>query len=98
MPFRLLNIVLLVTAFSHVDGAILKGVVHENGQRGKPVANVQITAIGANVTSSDSFGYFTLNFKGKEAGETVSITVEKSGYTVVNPESLVLNLPAFFYN
>jgi hypothetical protein len=69
-------------------------VIHENVQSGEPIPNVKITALGANPTTSDSFGNFTLDFSGKDPGYTVTITVIKSGYTVVNRESLVLNLPA----
>jgi hypothetical protein len=94
MLFPLFIIVLLATAFSHIDAATLKGVIHENVQSGEPIPNANITALGANLTTSDSFGNFTLDFKSKDPGYTVTITVIKSGYTVVNRESLVLNLPA----
>jgi hypothetical protein len=68
MLFPLFIIVLLATAFSHIDAATLKGVIHENVQSGEPIPNVNITALGANLTTSDSFGNFTLDFKSRDAG------------------------------
>jgi hypothetical protein len=94
MFFRFFIIVLLTTTFSRIDAAILKGVIRADVQGGEAMENVEIEAEGANPITSDSWGKFTLEFPKKEIGYSVSISVKKKGYVVVNRESLVLNLPA----
>jgi hypothetical protein len=94
MLSRLFIIVLLVVTFSRIEAASLKGVIHADVQTGEAVERVEIAADGANVTASDHWGKFTLVFPRKDAGYSVTISVKKEGYAVVNRESPVLNLPA----
>jgi hypothetical protein len=73
----------------------LKGVILENELNGPPLEGVQIGAIsGANYTTSNSSGEFTLEFPQRRPGDMVRIIVNKEGYVVVNDVQLRLALPA----
>src|SRR5215469_14972219 len=76
-------LLVLCTAQS-ADADVLKGVVKENELGGPTVANVPISAPGANPTKTDQFGQFTLVFPNKKAGESVTVSVTRIGYVVVN--------------
>ena len=61
------------------------GVVLENSLGGKPLGGAQISAIGANTTTSGSqSGAFTLEFPRRNPGETIFLAVSREGYVVVN--------------
>jgi hypothetical protein len=91
---RLSIIVLLILPALPVDAATLKGVIRANEMRGEPMPNVPIDADGANPTTSDSFGKFTLEFPQKNPGDPVEVIVKKEGYVAVNDVQLQLILPA----
>jgi len=61
--------------------------------RGSTVANVSISAPGANPTTSGQYGEFTLNFPNKKPGETVLVSITKADYVVVNDIQLEQFLP-----
>ena len=48
-------------------------MVKENKLGGSPLANVAISAPGANPTKTDQNGQFTLNFPDMKPGETVLV-------------------------
>lgn len=66
---------------------VVKGVVTEQNSDNKPIAGVQILALGANPEVSDNEGRFSITFPGKSAGERIRLTsVTKKGYELVNHE------------
>ena len=73
--------------------SVLKGVVKENKLGGPTVADVAISAAGANPTKSDPNGQFTLIFPDMQPGETVLVIVSKAGYVVVNDIQMEQRLP-----
>jgi len=86
--------VFLLCSALFANAGVLKGVVKENELGGSTVANVAISAPGANPTKTDQYGEFMLNFPSKKAGETVLLSVSKTGYVVVNDIQLEQVLPA----
>jgi tetratricopeptide (TPR) repeat protein len=76
------------------NAGTLKGVVKENELGGSTMANVAISAPGANPTKTGQYGEFTLNFPNKKAGESVLVSVSKADYVVVNDIQLEQLLPA----
>ena len=95
MPYRFLVIVFLVLAKVPLDAATLKGVILANELSGSPMENVGVNALsGTNLTTSDLFGKFTLEFPQRHIGDTVHIIVKKEGYVVVNDVQLETVLPA----
>ncbi len=73
--------------------ASLKGVVLENGLGGAPIANVEVSASGANPTVTKSNGIFTLEFPDRHPGDRIELLVRKEGYVVVNYFELEEVLP-----
>jgi tetratricopeptide (TPR) repeat protein len=94
MLSRLLIIVFLVLAKLPVDAATLKGVILANELSGPPIAKVGVVADGANPTTSEDFGRFTLEFPQKNPGDPVVLIVKQEGYVVVNDVQLQLTLPS----
>ena len=94
MLYRLLIIVLLALAELPVDAATLKGVILANELSGQPMKNVGVVADGANPTTSEDYGRFTLEFPQKNPGDPVELIVKQEGYVVVNDVQLQLTLPA----
>ena len=76
-----------------VRAATLHGVVLEKTRGGPPVANVQVSAIGANPATSHSNGTFVLDVPHKQPGDIVRLIVQKSGMVVVNDSQLEVVLP-----
>lgn len=63
----------------------MQGIVRMNELRiGEPVANVQVSAIGAQAARSATDGSFRLTFPERKAGDPVQLVVRKSGLVVVN--------------
>jgi tetratricopeptide (TPR) repeat protein len=87
-------VVFLVYAALSANAGVLKGVVKENELAGSTMANVAISAPGANPTMSGQYGEFTLNFPHKKPGETVLLSITKSDFVVVNDIQLEQVLPA----
>jgi hypothetical protein len=56
--------------------------------------NVGVVADGANPSTSEDFGRFTLEFPQKKPGDPVELIVKQEGYVVVNDVQLELTLPA----
>src|SRR5258707_643475 len=83
---------LLVGAL-RADAGQLKGVVRENELGGPTVANVAISAFGANDTKTGEHGEFMLIFANKKPGKTVLVSVTRTGYVVVNDILLEQVLP-----
>jgi hypothetical protein len=95
MVSRLFIITLVALASFPADAATtLKGVILVNEVGGAPMANVPITADGANPTTSENFGRFTIEFPQKNPGDPVVLIVKQEGYVVVNEVQLQLTLPA----
>ena len=95
MLLRLFIIALVASASLPADAATtLKGVIRANEEKGEPMANVGLVADGANATTSESFGRFTLEFPHKSPGDPVEVIVKQEGYVVVNEVQLELTLPA----
>jgi hypothetical protein len=86
---------ILVLLTMHADAVtLLQGVIHENEMSGRPMANIQVAGDGANPTTSESFGRFTLAFPNKNPGDPAEVIVNKEGYVAVNDVQLKLALPA----
>lgn len=75
------------------QGAVLKGTVILNEVGGAPVVGVNISASGANDTTTVAGGKFTLRFPNMKSGEPVEVRVSRPGYVVVNWIQQNLNLP-----
>src|SRR6266852_2899469 len=86
--------VLLFSVPLSANEGVLKGVVKENELGGSTLANVAISAPGANPTKTGQYGEFALIFPSKKPGETVLVSVSKSDYVVVNDIQLEQPLPA----
>jgi hypothetical protein len=82
-----------LTVAGHLGGTDLKGLIISDEIGGQPIADVQISASGANDATSNSLGMFTLQFPQKNAGETVRLLVGRKGYEVVNDLQLEIRLP-----
>jgi hypothetical protein len=87
---------LALASLSADAATTLKGVIRANGMRVDPMANVPVAADGANPTTSDSFGKFTLEFPHKNPGDPVEVIPKREGYLPVNDVQLELALPADF--
>ena len=64
--------------------AALKGLVLLNRLGGPPLDGVRVNASGANQWVIKEGGRFELEFPGKKAGDTVTLTIALAGYEVVN--------------
>jgi tetratricopeptide (TPR) repeat protein len=71
----------------------VKGVILANDLGGSPVARVKVSAVGANPIESGENGNFTLQFPGKQPGETIQVIINRPGYQVVNWFDLKVTLP-----
>jgi tetratricopeptide (TPR) repeat protein len=94
MLCRSVSVAIFVFAVLRADAAALKGMICANEMRGEPMANVPVAADGANATTSDSFGKFTLEFPRKNPGDPVEVIPKWEGYLPVNDVQLQLELPA----
>ncbi len=84
---RLILIVFILSPLFLPAQVVVKGVVTEQNSGNKPIAAVQLLALGANPEVSDNEGRFSLTFPDKSAGERIRLTsVTKSGYELVNRE------------
>ena len=84
---RLILTIFMLFPLSLPAQVVVKGVVTEQNSGNKPIAGVQLLALGANPEVSDHDGRFSLTFQDKTAGERIRLTsVTKSGYELVNRE------------
>ena len=74
--------------------AALKGVVLLNRLGGPPLDGVRVNASGANQWVTRNGGRFELEFPGRKAGDTVTLTIALAGYEVVNDLQREAVLPA----
>jgi len=65
-------------------GAALRGLVLLNRPGGPPLDGVRVNASGANQWVTRDGGRFELDFPGRKAGDTVTLTIALAGYEVVN--------------
>jgi tetratricopeptide (TPR) repeat protein len=79
-------------AATNAEAAELHGKVVENEFGGSPMAGIEIGAAGANPTVTGSLGLFHLELPSRKPGETVSLTIRKEGYEVVNDIQLEITL------
>jgi tetratricopeptide (TPR) repeat protein len=84
---------LLLAAVVPLRAATLWGMILVNEMGGAPLANVSVAAEGANKTTTDDEGMFTLGFPMKHPGEQVRVVVNHAGHVVVNDVQLEVNLP-----
>jgi len=89
MKKTIILFVLLINSFpAFAQTTLLRGKVTLQNSNGQPVQGVQISVFGANPTISDTFGQFELEIIGKEPGDLVTLTVQKSVMEVVNRDEL----------
>ncbi len=72
---------------------VLYGFVMEQNSGKKPVRGAFIKASFANSIQTIDNGSYTLNFQNAKPGRSVSLTVEKQGWVITDPERLQVNLP-----
>jgi len=84
----ILIIATLSPAFSQSDYTILKGQVTLQSSGAIPIKDAQIAAVGADPTTTNSFGQFELKFISKKPGSSVRLSLIKQGYEVVNRDGL----------
>jgi tetratricopeptide (TPR) repeat protein len=77
-----------VPDFYAAEYTLLRGHITLKDSGGEPVPGVKIDAFGANLTASDSFGKFELEFKKKSPGDRVVLRIKKEGLEVVNRKHL----------
>ena len=77
-----------------LSAATLKGLVRAKELGGPPMANVAVSALGANQDVTKAGGQFALDFPNRKAGDTVNLSVKLPGYVVVNDIQLEVRLPA----
>ena len=85
---------LAVTIASGSKAGDLKGVVLVDDEGGPPASNVGVDATGANHTETDQGGKFSLRFPTRKPGDSVSLTITRPGYVVVNFLDLNTRLPS----
>ena len=88
------SVALIVLSVLPVKATTLNGLIRANEVGGQPLANVRVVAEGANPTTSEDFGRFSLEFPHKGPGEPVEVIVQQDGYVAVNDVQLQLTLPA----
>lgn len=74
--------------------ALLQGLVVQNEEYGQPLANVEVSAPGADTTTSGSDGLFHLRFAQAQPGDKVRLAFMHSGWAVVNEWALEMTLPS----
>ena len=66
------------------QGGTIKGYVYDD--MNKAVADVKVVFDGANVTTTDSEGHFSISFNiSKKPGATTTVNIERSGFVVFSP-------------
>lgn len=89
MVKKIYSLFLLLLCIKATSQHIQYGQVTAYRKEGAPLANVQITAVGAVPTTTDVNGLFRLHFNTKYPGDQLDLlTVEKAGYEWVNREQL----------
>lgn len=88
------SMALFLMLASRLDAATLHGLIFLNEVGGQPMAGVQVGAVGVSQTISDTSGCFRLDFPTRQPGDTVTLTVHKDGYVVVNAIQLEYTLPS----
>ena len=83
-----LAVLCLYTTFCHAQSTPLSGKVVEQGESNTPLANVQITAQGANNEVSKTNGSFALQYAQKKAGDDAALWAEKKDYLIINEQEL----------
>ena len=93
--FFLLNLLLAPNScFGQSGGLVLTGYVSLQNSGGQPAYPASVQARGATTkTVRPGDGFFQLVFGDMLPGQDVEISVEKSGYEVVNREVLLARLP-----
>ncbi len=86
MKEQLWVLFLLVPAM--VSGQVtVKGIVTEQNSNNKPLAGVQIKALGSAPEQSDQAGLFRLLFNTKKPGDRIVVSeISKPGYEIVNKD------------
>ncbi len=92
MVARIVLTILLVAVGARAEATALRGLILANELGGPPVANVQVSAAGANSSVSMNDGTFSLTFPSKQPGDMVRLTIFKKGQVVVNDFELHLAL------
>jgi tetratricopeptide (TPR) repeat protein len=65
----------------------VRGIVTEQNSGNKPIAGVQIKALGSAPETSDNEGLFQLTFASKKIGERIIVSeISKKGYEIVNKD------------
>lgn len=86
--FHFIFIFCLFPILGNGQNNILRGKVRLEASSVAPLSNVKISALGANSVYSDDSGFFELIFSDKTSGESVSLTVEKDDFIVVNDKEI----------
>ena len=73
---------------------LLKGTILLDLSETEGISEVQVSAEGFSTQFTDELGRFSLPLPGKQAGEMVSLEVQKEGYAVINRENLRPRIPS----
>ncbi len=65
----------------------VKGLVTEQNSGNKPIAGVQIKALGSTPEQTDNAGLFQIVFTSKKPGDRIIVSeISKKGYEIVNKD------------
>ena len=79
---------ILAANVTYAQNTPLSGKVVAQGESNTPLANVQITAQGANNEVSKTNGSFALQYAQKKAGDDAALWAEKKDYLIINEAEL----------
>ncbi len=88
------SLVLLNIHPALAETSALRGQIVLQNSGGKTIQGVKVTAFGANPTITNSYGQFEIQFLDKRPGNSVRLTLIKSGLEVVNRKELQVILRA----
>ncbi len=91
----LINLLLQLSTICYrpVAAQELYGYVYEQNSGKKPVPGTLLKAFLSNQVVSNDKGNYTLRFQNGTPGKSVSLSVEKAAWVLVNQEELAVNLP-----
>ena len=86
MGRNLLLILLCLPGLLHGQTTV-KGLVTEQNSGNKPIAGVQIKALGSTPEQTDNAGFFQLVFTSKKPGDRIIVSeISKKGFEIVNKD------------
>jgi len=84
---RILLLCLIILPFIVNSQTTVKGIVTKQNSGNKPLAGVQIKALGSTPEQTDNAGLFQMVFTSKKPGDRIVVSeISKKGYEIVNKD------------